>query len=43
MIDRLLGTWTLVSAVREEIPSGAKTDMFGQIRTASSTTARTAA
>ena len=30
MIDRLLGTWTLVSAVREEIPSGAKTDMFGQ-------------
>lgn len=29
MIDRLLGTWTLVSAVREEIPSGAKTDMFG--------------
>jgi Lipocalin-like domain len=30
MIDRLLGTWTLVSAVREEIPSGSKTDMFGQ-------------
>jgi hypothetical protein len=30
MIDRLLGTWTLVSAVREEIPSGARTDMFGQ-------------
>jgi Lipocalin-like domain len=30
MIDRLLGTWTLVSALREEIPSGAKTDMFGQ-------------
>jgi lipocalin-like protein len=30
MIDRLLGTWTLVSAVREEIPSGAKTEMFGQ-------------
>ena len=30
MADRLLGTWTLVSAVREEIPSGAKTDMFGQ-------------
>ena len=29
MIDRLLGTWTLISAVREEIPSGAKTDMFG--------------
>jgi hypothetical protein len=26
---RLLGTWTLVSAVREEIPSGARTDMFG--------------
>jgi hypothetical protein len=30
MMDRLLGTWTLVSAVREEIPSGTKTDMFGQ-------------
>ena len=30
MIDRLLGTWTLVSVVREEIPSGSKTDMFGQ-------------
>ena len=30
MIDRLLGTWTLVSALREEIPSGAKTDMFGE-------------
>ena len=30
MIDRLPGTWTLVSAVRQEIPSGAKTDMFGQ-------------
>ncbi len=29
MIDRLLGTWKLVSSVREEIPSGAKTDMFG--------------
>ena len=29
MIDRLLGTWTLVSAVREEIPSGAKTEQFG--------------
>ena len=27
--EALLGTWTLVSAVREEIPSGAKTDMFG--------------
>jgi hypothetical protein len=27
--ERLIGTWTLVSAVREEIPSGAKTDMFG--------------
>ena len=26
---RLLGTWTLVSAAREEIPSGARTDMFG--------------
>ena len=30
MIDRLLGTWTLVSAVRKEIPSGARTEMFGQ-------------
>jgi hypothetical protein len=28
-MNRLLGTWTLVSAVREELPSGAKTDMFG--------------
>lgn len=27
--DRLIGTWTLVSAVREEIPSGAKTDQLG--------------
>jgi hypothetical protein len=26
---RLLGTWKLVSAVREEIPSGRKTDFFG--------------
>jgi hypothetical protein len=30
MIDRLLGTWTLVSALREEIPLGARTDMFGE-------------
>jgi hypothetical protein len=30
MTDRLPGTWTLVSAVREEIPSGARTEMFGQ-------------
>jgi hypothetical protein len=29
MDDRLLGTWTMVSAVREEIPSGTKTDQFG--------------
>jgi len=28
---RLVGTWTLVSAVREEIPSGVRTDMFGPI------------
>src|SRR5262245_45896586 len=28
---RLIGTWTLVSAVREEIPSGAiDTSMFGE-------------
>jgi len=26
---RFLGTWKLVSAVREEIPSGRKTDFFG--------------
>ena len=26
---RLIGTWKLVSAVREEVPSGAKTDLFG--------------
>ena len=30
MTDRLHGTWKLVSAVREEIPSGATTDMFGE-------------
>src|SRR4051812_45956916 len=29
MTERLIGTWTLVSAVREEIPSGAKSDTFG--------------
>lgn len=29
MTDGLLGTWKLVAAVREEIPSGAKTDLFG--------------
>ena len=28
--DRLHGTWKLVSAVREDIPSGATTDMFGE-------------
>jgi hypothetical protein len=27
---RLIGTWTLVSAVREEIPSGANSDMWGE-------------
>jgi hypothetical protein len=27
--EGLIGTWTLVSAVREEIPSGAKTNQFG--------------
>jgi hypothetical protein len=27
--NRLLGTWRLVSAVREEVPSGRRTDMFG--------------
>jgi hypothetical protein len=26
---RLLGTWKLVSAIREEKPSGVKTDLFG--------------
>jgi hypothetical protein len=26
---RLIGTWKLVSAVREEVPSGEKTDLFG--------------
>ena len=26
---RLIGTWKLVSAVREEVPSGTKTDLFG--------------
>ena len=29
MIERLIGTWKLVSAVREEIPSGAKVNLFG--------------
>ena len=29
MTESLLGTWKLVSAVREEIPSGAKSDLFG--------------
>lgn len=29
MNERLLGTWKLVSAVREEIPSGAEVDLFG--------------
>lgn len=27
--EQLLGTWKLVSAVREEIPSGATIDLFG--------------
>jgi hypothetical protein len=27
--DRLLGTWKLISAVREEKPSGIRTDLFG--------------
>jgi len=27
--EQLIGTWTLVSAVREEIPSGARTNLFG--------------
>src|SRR5262249_14784429 len=27
--DRLIGTWTLLSAVREEIPSGAKFNQLG--------------
>lgn len=29
MSESLIGTWTMVSAVREEIPSGAKSDTFG--------------
>jgi hypothetical protein len=29
MTDGLIGTWTMVSVVREEIPSGEKTDPFG--------------
>jgi hypothetical protein len=28
--DQFTGCWKLVSAVREEIPSGAKTNMFGE-------------
>lgn len=27
--ERLIGTWKLVSALREELPSGPKTDFFG--------------
>jgi len=27
--ERLIGTWKLISAVREEVPSGAMTDLFG--------------
>jgi hypothetical protein len=27
--NRLLGTWKLASAVREEVPSGRRTDLFG--------------
>jgi hypothetical protein len=27
--DRLIGSWKLVSAVREEIPSGTRTDLYG--------------
>ena len=30
MKERLIGTWTLVSAEREEIPSGAKTAFLGE-------------
>ena len=30
MTDRLHGTWKLVSAVREEIPSGATVNLFGE-------------
>jgi hypothetical protein len=29
VIEELIGTWTLVSAVREEIPSGEKSDQLG--------------
>ena len=28
--EQLLGTWTLVSAIREEIPSGATKPQFGE-------------
>jgi hypothetical protein len=28
--EQLLGTWTLISAVREEIPSGATSNQFGE-------------
>jgi hypothetical protein len=27
--ERLIGTWKLISAVREDVPSGQKTDMLG--------------
>ncbi|MEX2129610.1 MAG: lipocalin-like domain-containing protein [Xanthobacteraceae bacterium] len=29
ILPGLLGTWKIVSAVREEVPSGARTDLFG--------------
>ena len=41
--QRLLGTWKLIAAVREEIPSGAKTDFLGSIPPATSITRPTAA
>jgi hypothetical protein len=28
---RIIGTWKLVTAVREEVPSGEKTHMFGEV------------
>jgi hypothetical protein len=41
--QRLLGTWKLIAAVREEIPSGTKTDFLGSSPTGSSTMRPTAA
>jgi hypothetical protein len=39
--QQILGTWKLVSYVRESVASGAKSDVMGAIQTVTSTTALT--